>query len=744
MNKDIFSNHRNNSIAIVVMIILFISVVYLPKSIWDYEDQLRDESRFRMRTVAGAEKLHYQLVKSYTTDPDQLIRVVNGVRDSLLAAANDSTYSYYGHQRVAIPGKSINVNYSDEYKKYYEELHLNLFKKMNPHHHMEPELVTYFLDSIRTRFDETNYIGSQQMDIDSISLSFDVSGKYDILYQNINTSMFNALTGSYTKYQNFSNPLVNGVMDSLAKNPTLRGRVEFANLYDGPVRIDFIIPFKYEENLEKTKLALKKQFVIDSYDSATYGDTLYNMALENFMNQIDTLDVMPKMLTLMYEDTSLGEITIPVEVKVDDMETALDKRRNTLYTMLTGYSEPSSFIANKVLAVALDSLHSPNVGIDSFFVDIDLTGAVFNLNLHNNIFNYYNKVSLEQTYYHTSANLSDLDWNKSAIEVVEYVASQLRKRSDFSKWQIIEASTDTFHVNIMDNFLRRYDDMNLKLYQKLTGEFTNIFNFAYDIVDQAEQLASIDSLDWSGAQVIVVPDDTILVDVFPTYLQEYDTTFIIPRDTVIRIDDSTFQGVWYRNKLGVTQDYLIDSLPFLSAVENADYKYDFNGTDSVRSYNVLEKSDSSRVEKIYYGANTYIMIFTEDSLMENLYRVADEYVVPDSMTIIDTLNVVSDEFVVGDQEKDLFMSKDSFGGWLDTMINKKYVKKELYTKYRFAVEHTKCSVTDIPYRITVRNNVNLTIESPITKPIETRRYLFFTQVDSSHGRIVDGEESWIK
>jgi hypothetical protein len=90
------------------------------------------------------------------------------------------------------------------------------------------------------------------------------------------------------------------------------------------------------------------------------------------------------------------------------------------------------------------------------------------------------------------------------------------------------------------------------------------------------------------------------------------------------------------------------------------------------------------------------------------------------------------------------MKKDSFGGWIDTTISKKYVKKQLFSHYQFEPELTRCTVTDLPFRITVRNNVNLGIESPIERPIETRRYLFFTQIDSTHGTLIDGEESWAK
>ena len=743
MSKDVFANHRTNSIIIIVLIMLFISVIYLPKTIWDYEAELRDEARFRMNAVSLAEKLHYQLAKEYTTDTEQLLLVVNSVRDSLLAAAMDTNYSYYGLQKIPIAARSLEVNYSDEYKKLYNQLHLELFKTLEPNHNMASKTINLVLDSIKTLFDAGNYVGEQSMEIDSIGLSFMVSDKFDILYQNIKTSMFNVLTTSYTKYPSFSNPLVDAVMDSLAKNPNLSGRIEFGGIYDGDVRVDFIIPSTFEENLEKSLEALKKQFVLDSYDSATYGDTLYDMALAEFLVLNDTLDTMPNHMALMYMDTSGIEIKIPVEIKVRDMESALAKRRNNLYKRLTGYSEPSPYIAEQVIAVAMDSLHSPNVGLDSIHLDIDLTKAVFNINIHKNISEYFNKVSLEQAYYKSAVNLSDLDWEKAAIEVVEFIGARLIKKSDFLKWQVVEVESDTFNVNIYDNFLRKYDDMNIKLVENLTGKFMNIHDQAREIVSIAEHLASVDSLNWSGEQFIEFPADTILIDVFPTYLSEYDTTFTIARDTVVQIDDSTFNGVWYRGKVGVTQNFSLDSLPFLAPMTNSKYRYDFNGTDSVLAINIIEKSDSAYVERVFYGMDQFILVFVGDSLLENLFLLANRFAEVDSVQL-DSLSVVSDEFVAGDNEKDLFMQKDSFGGWVDTTISKKYVKKQLFSRYQFQPKLTRCTVTDLPYRVTVRNNVNLSIESPIEHPIETRRYLFFTQIDSTHGRLTDGEESWAK
>ncbi|MCF7807860.1 MAG: hypothetical protein K9M49_07225 [Candidatus Marinimicrobia bacterium] len=742
MKKDLFGNHTINSIVIVFLIILFISVIYIPKTIWDYEAELSDIAHFRMETVGKAEKLHYQLTKTYTSDPEQLLLVVNSVRDSLRAAEDDTNYNYYGAQSIPVAGKTISVNYTDEYKKLYEELHLKLFKQLTPNHHMDAELVNVFLDSVKTLFDAGNYVGEQTMEIDSVSLSFTVSDKYDILYQNIKTSMFNALTSSYTKYPNFSNPLVDAVLDSINKDPELDGRTDFANIYDGSVRIDFIIPVKFEDTMEKTRLELKKNFAIDPYDSATFGDTLYTSAVNAFMTHFDTSGVMPDMLMIMMEDTALGVmVDIPVEVKTRAMKTALNKRRNTLYKLLTGYSEPNPFIAEHVIAVAIDSLASEGVGIDSFYTDIDLSDAVFNVNIHPNIPTYFNQVSLEQAYYMSDVNLTDLNWTDAAVEVVEYVAEKLRGKGEFSKWQIVEAEADTFHVNVFDEFLRRYDNMNIELYKKLTGEYTNRYDYAYDVVTMAEDSAAIDSLNWAGARTIDIAADTILVNVFPLYLSEYDTTFLIPRDTVVHTDDSTFTGVWYRNKLGVVDHIGYDTLAFLSETDNARYRYHFSGTDSVQSFNILEKTDSADVEVVYLNDETFIMVYDPDSLMENLYRVADIFDVMDSL-VIDSLNVVSEEFVVGTQEKYLFAEKDSFYGWIDTTVHKKFVKKELFSHYDFVPEHVVCPVTDLPYRITIRDDIHLTIESPITQPIETRRYLFFTQVDSSHGNIEDGEASW--
>lgn len=739
MSNNILPNHNVNTAIIVVLLAIFISVIYFPKSIWDEEADLRDEARFRMHTVTLAEKLHYQLAKAYTSDMHQLVRVVNGVRDSLMAAELDTNYNYYGPQLVALPARDLNVDYSQDYAQSYMDEHLKLFKRLTPHHYMEPELIAHMLDSIRTRFDAGNFTGEQTMEIDSTVLSFTVSDKFDILFQNIKTTMFNALTGSYTKYPNFSVPLVDAVLDSITKNPELAGRVDFENVYDGSVRIDYLIPSNFSENMEKTKLQLKKQLVIDSYDSATYGDTLYTMAVDEFMAHLDTSDAILDELLLFYTDTSETIIDIPVQIKVEEMAAALAKRRNRLYTLLTGYAEPNQHIAEIVISKAMESLDS----YDSMYVDIDLTDVTFNININRNTSTYFNKVNLDQAYYKTFANLSDLAWDSAGVSVVETVAEKMRKSSDYNGWQVVEAPQDTFWVNIPDNFLRIYDDMNMRLAEGLTGEFTNVFDEAHDIVSLAQHLASVDSLNWSGKQLLQLPADTIEIDVFPTYLDEYRHTFVIPRDTVVQGDDSSFIIVYDREDVAVHQEFEIDSLPFLIPGDNSEYTYTFEGADSVKGINVIEKSDTARAELVFYNYDVFVMLYKEDSTMENLYQLTDMFTNYDSMQV-DTLDVVSDEVIVGQQEKEIYAKRDSVWGFLDTTINKKYMKQELLGEYNFVKEHTLCPVTEKPYRVTIRSNVHQIVESPIVEPISKRRYLFFSQTDSSHGYIEDGEVSWDK
>ena len=741
MAKDIFSNHKLNTAIIVLLVLIFVAVIWFPKTIWDTEAELRDESRFRMNAITQAEKLYYQLSRQYTTDLDRLENVLNGILDSVEVAANDTLLTYAGYKDIAFPADSVMVNYDDDYIQAYLEQHKTLAQELTPHLYLEPEQIHFLLDTLKELYSQGDFLGEQEIEIDSTRISLDMPERFNIMHQNIKTLMFNALTGSFTKHPEFANPLVDAVLDSIASTPSLGGRIPFDSLYSDPIPFEFIIPFNFSEQVEKTRLAYKEHLIIDSIDSASFGDTLYTMALDTFL-MLDTAEVMPESFTMIYTDTSDYEHEIAVDVKVENMMGAQNERRNKLYLALTGYNEPSPDVANMIIDIAFDSLAAnPNIA-DSIHVDLDLSGAVFTVNIHRNIPDFHNKISRENAYFKTSANLSEMDWDAASDQIVEFVADTLQgKRPEFKGWQVVNVEAGDFYVNVPENFMRHYDDMNIRLYEQLAGTYNNVHTHTNFVVREAARLAAIDTLDFTGEQQIQLAADTLRVFVFDEYATLYDSTFVIFRDTVVQVDDSTFTGVWDRGNLLASEVVDWDSLGFIKSI-NGGMAYDAYLADSVRDMNIREKADTSLVEKVFYGMDQFVVTFNRDSLAESIYRLVDAFAEDGDSIVVDTLNRISPEFVVGPQEKDFLAKKDSFGGWLDTLIAKKYTKIQLVDSYYFDPKFKYCTVTGIPFRVTIRNNVNLTVESPIEKPIRSRRYGFFTQVDSTHGRIVDGEPSW--
>jgi len=815
--KDFFSNHRTNTIIIGVLILLFISVIYFPKTVWDDEVALRDDARYRMNSITQAEKLFYILSRSYTNDLDLLHDMVNDVRDSVRLAAEDTNFTYAGYQNYIVPGRSVDVNYTEAYKEAYLKAHQELLAELSPNHYMPPEQISVLLDTIATLYEAGGYTGPQTIELDSLtSISFTVPDRYDIIYQNIKTLMFNALTGSFTPYADFANPLVDAVLDSIEKDPMLSGRIDFTGIYTEQVTIDFIIPFDYEKRKQKELLKFKKNLSISPVDSMQHGDTLYAVALDTFLAISDTSEVSPEQFEFTYwytpaADTTLedpaevmdemsaesddleeyadesveesieesvtdsaamdtmAEVVEPemptdsaeleiaaepvsmepeqvaaiilVEVNVDEMELAKNAFRNSIYTALTGYSEPSADIAEMIIGIAMDSLvANPDIA-DSIHASLDISESVFTINVHRNIPDFHNKISRENAYFKLNANLSDLSWDTAAVEVVEFVADTLQSRGEFMEWQVVKVATDTFYVNVKESYLRHYDNMNMALYELLTGEFNNVHTYANAVVLRAEELAGIDSLEFSGEQVIEFMSDTMRIFVPEEYLMLYDSTFVTYRDTVVQVDDSTFTGVWERGFIVTTPIEEWDSLIFIYQTESANQAYRFEDADSVRDINIREKADTSLAEKAFMHGDQYIVTFNRDSLAESVNRILGEFEVTDSI-VVDSLNVISPEYVVGTEEKPFLAEKDSFGGWVDTLVAKKYTKVPLVSSFDYIEDFNYCTVTGLPYRVTIRNNVNLTVESPIIGEIKTNRYLFFTQVDSSHGRIVDGEPSW--
>ena len=90
-NRNIFSNMDADTKiglldwSILLSIILLLTVVYIPSSIWMEEKKDRDESRFRMKAISNAAQFYKELKGSYTTDGKEMFDLVEAATDSLYA-----------------------------------------------------------------------------------------------------------------------------------------------------------------------------------------------------------------------------------------------------------------------------------------------------------------------------------------------------------------------------------------------------------------------------------------------------------------------------------------------------------------------------------------------------------------------------------------------------------------------------------------------------------------------------------
>lgn len=92
---------------IIFAILILLMSIFIPTIIWEEEDSYRDESRFRMHVIADAENFYYELLNEYTTDGEELFRVIEAAADSLIA---DSLFT--GEQIIKLGEKSYNVDMS--------------------------------------------------------------------------------------------------------------------------------------------------------------------------------------------------------------------------------------------------------------------------------------------------------------------------------------------------------------------------------------------------------------------------------------------------------------------------------------------------------------------------------------------------------------------------------------------------------------------------------------------------------
>ena len=95
---------------ILIALVVFISVIYIPRSIWQEEEIIRDQSRFRMENVYDVLSFYQLLTSQPTDDVLWALKVVNTSRDSIMA---DSTF--IGPQMINLPGGKVTVDLYEGY-----------------------------------------------------------------------------------------------------------------------------------------------------------------------------------------------------------------------------------------------------------------------------------------------------------------------------------------------------------------------------------------------------------------------------------------------------------------------------------------------------------------------------------------------------------------------------------------------------------------------------------------------------
>ena len=90
--------------AFLFSVLILLLIVYIPNYIWTQEKSDRNESRFRMKTIASAAEFYKELTGNYTNDGEKMFSLVEGATDSL---SSDSLFT--GHQQIIINNHMFDV-----------------------------------------------------------------------------------------------------------------------------------------------------------------------------------------------------------------------------------------------------------------------------------------------------------------------------------------------------------------------------------------------------------------------------------------------------------------------------------------------------------------------------------------------------------------------------------------------------------------------------------------------------------
>ena len=90
---------------IIFSILLLFIIIYIPRSIWIEEAEIRDDARQRMLDISNSQDFYYELTGKYSTSGEHLFELIEAAMDSLIA---DSTFT--GTQSLNLSDGKYNIN----------------------------------------------------------------------------------------------------------------------------------------------------------------------------------------------------------------------------------------------------------------------------------------------------------------------------------------------------------------------------------------------------------------------------------------------------------------------------------------------------------------------------------------------------------------------------------------------------------------------------------------------------------
>lgn len=102
-------------VAIVLSLIGVLSVIYIPRQIWDEEELIKSQSQFNIEHSYDILSYYNRITGERTINGDWAIRLVNAARDSITADSN-----FIGDQEIILDGKITKVDLFENFSTVYD------------------------------------------------------------------------------------------------------------------------------------------------------------------------------------------------------------------------------------------------------------------------------------------------------------------------------------------------------------------------------------------------------------------------------------------------------------------------------------------------------------------------------------------------------------------------------------------------------------------------------------------------